>query len=218
MKLQEKILYCRKKKGLSQEALAEQMGVSRQAISKWETGEATPEVSKLSLLAKNFDVTVDWLISEEEPEEETVKVQNIQNNEFGIFNENSKGIFGKVFQLIKKYSWIAGLYIALSGLIFFGFGLGARVMFRSILGLGESQMEQMNKEYEESVDDLMMFGGEMANVPMEDSFSEMENPVSPMTKITDGFTGVIMIIGGLIMIAGIGLTIWLKIKLGNTTV
>lgn len=38
MKLQEKILYCRKKAGLSQEALAEKLGVSRQAISKWETG------------------------------------------------------------------------------------------------------------------------------------------------------------------------------------
>ena len=38
MKLQEKITYCRKKAGLSQEALAEKMDVSRQAISKWETG------------------------------------------------------------------------------------------------------------------------------------------------------------------------------------
>ena len=38
MNLSEKILYCRKKAGLSQEALAEKLGVSRQAISKWETG------------------------------------------------------------------------------------------------------------------------------------------------------------------------------------
>lgn len=38
MKLQDKILYCRKKTGLTQEALAERIGVSRQAISKWETG------------------------------------------------------------------------------------------------------------------------------------------------------------------------------------
>lgn len=40
MKLSEKIYYCRKKAGKSQEALAEELGVSRQAISKWETGEA----------------------------------------------------------------------------------------------------------------------------------------------------------------------------------
>ena len=38
MKLNEKICYCRRKAGLSQEALAERIGVSRQAISKWETG------------------------------------------------------------------------------------------------------------------------------------------------------------------------------------
>lgn len=38
MKLHEKILYCRKRAGLSQEALAESVGVSRQAVSKWETG------------------------------------------------------------------------------------------------------------------------------------------------------------------------------------
>ena len=38
MTLSGKILYCRKKAGLSQEALAEKLGVSRQAVSKWETG------------------------------------------------------------------------------------------------------------------------------------------------------------------------------------
>ena len=68
MKLPEKICYCRKKAGLSQEVLAEQLGVSRQAVSKWETGEATPEVSKLPLLAQIFHVSLDWLLSEAEPE------------------------------------------------------------------------------------------------------------------------------------------------------
>ena len=69
MTISEKILYCRKRCGLSQEALAEKIGVSRQAISKWETGEATPELSKLALLAKTFGVTADWLISEDDPPE-----------------------------------------------------------------------------------------------------------------------------------------------------
>ena len=73
MKLQEKILYCRKKAGLSQEALAERLGVSRQAISKWETGDAVPEINKLLLLANVFGVTTDWLLSEEEPAAEKVE-------------------------------------------------------------------------------------------------------------------------------------------------
>lgn len=71
MKLNEKIYWCRKRAGLSQESLAERIGVSRQSISKWETGEASPEISKLPLLASAFGVTVDWLLSEEGvPQEE----------------------------------------------------------------------------------------------------------------------------------------------------
>ena len=64
MKLNEKIYWCRKRAGLSQESLAERIGVSRQSISKWETGEASPEISKLPLLASAFGVTADWLLSE----------------------------------------------------------------------------------------------------------------------------------------------------------
>ena len=68
MKLPEKILYCRKRAGLSQEALAERLGVSRQAVSKWETGEALPETGKLATLAAALGVSVDWLLSEDESE------------------------------------------------------------------------------------------------------------------------------------------------------
>lgn len=64
MKLHEKIYTCRKKAGLSQEALAEKLGVSRQSVSKWETGESVPEISKLPILANIFNVTTDWLLSE----------------------------------------------------------------------------------------------------------------------------------------------------------
>ena len=51
MKLSEKICCCRKKCGYSQETLAQMLGVSRQAVSKWETGESEPETGKLKLLA-----------------------------------------------------------------------------------------------------------------------------------------------------------------------
>ncbi|MDE7003668.1 MAG: helix-turn-helix domain-containing protein, partial [Oscillospiraceae bacterium] len=67
MKLNEKILYYRKAAKLSQEELAAQVGVSRQAVSKWELGDATPEVDKLLLLARAFGVTTDELLSGDEP-------------------------------------------------------------------------------------------------------------------------------------------------------
>ena len=65
MTLSEKIAYCRRRQGMSQEALAERLDVSRQAVSKWETGEAQPEIGKLRTLADVFHVTADWLLSDE---------------------------------------------------------------------------------------------------------------------------------------------------------
>ena len=62
MNLSEKILYCRKKAGLSQEALAEKLGVSRQAISKWETGETLPNTETLKRLSALFDVSINTLL------------------------------------------------------------------------------------------------------------------------------------------------------------
>ena len=56
----------RKKLGLSHEALGEQMGVSRQAISKWEADAAVPEIDKLIALSKLFGVSVGWLLGVEE--------------------------------------------------------------------------------------------------------------------------------------------------------
>ena len=66
MNLSDKIYSCRKKTGLSQEALAEKLGVSRQAVSKWETAEAIPELSKIPVMAKIFGVTADWLLSDKD--------------------------------------------------------------------------------------------------------------------------------------------------------
>lgn len=56
----------RKKLGLSQEALGEKMGVSRQAISKWEADAAVPEIDKLIALSKLFGVSLNWLLGVEE--------------------------------------------------------------------------------------------------------------------------------------------------------
>lgn len=64
--LSEKIYTFRRKSGLSQEQLAEKIGVSRQAISKWEGGLSTPELDKLRALSALFHVSIDELTSEQE--------------------------------------------------------------------------------------------------------------------------------------------------------
>ena len=66
MTLSEKILSLRTQRGLSQLELAEQLGVSRQSVSKWETGQSVPDLDKLIKLADLFGVSVDELVREGE--------------------------------------------------------------------------------------------------------------------------------------------------------
>lgn len=64
MKLSKKILELRKSAGFSQEQLAEKLDITRQSISKWESGESLPEIERLVELSKVFNVTVDYLVNE----------------------------------------------------------------------------------------------------------------------------------------------------------
>lgn len=70
MKLEEKLTALRKRKGLSQAELAEYMEVSRQAISRWEVGEAVPSTENLKNLSRLYDVTVDHLLDDSAVEPE----------------------------------------------------------------------------------------------------------------------------------------------------
>ena len=62
MNLGESLLNARKSKGLTQEAAAEKLGVSRQTVSKWETGETLPDIRQSKRLAVLYGVTLDELI------------------------------------------------------------------------------------------------------------------------------------------------------------
>lgn len=62
MKLGNRLFHARKKSGLSQEAVAEKLGVSRQTISKWETDETIPDIYQSKKMAKLYHMTLDELI------------------------------------------------------------------------------------------------------------------------------------------------------------
>lgn len=66
MELSQKIYELRTGSGLSQLDLAEKLGVSRQSVSKWETGQAVPDLDKLIRLADLFGISVDELVREGE--------------------------------------------------------------------------------------------------------------------------------------------------------
>ena len=61
----EKLQLLRRSRGLSQEQLAAELDVSRQAISKWECGDSTPDLDKLRAICTYFGVTTDYLIWED---------------------------------------------------------------------------------------------------------------------------------------------------------
>ena len=193
MKLQEKILYCRKKAGLSQEALAEQIGVSRQAISKWETGDAVPEINKLLLLANAFHVTTDWLLNEDEPEENKgsePEAAEAKSTEKPTWVDALPGVIGR---LLRRYGWLFGIYLAVVGAGFTGIGMLARYMVRRMFG--ESFLGIADGAF--PADEF----GEQMGV----TFSNMaaNNPVSIMGTF-------IMVFGIVVLIAGIVLAVVLK--------
>lgn len=231
MTLSGKILYCRKKAGLSQEALAEKLGVSRQAVSKWETGEAVPELSKLVLLAAAFGVTTDWLLSESEPEPEAPPepVEPPVKSAAGTA-ENAPGtnwvesVPGVIGRLIRRYGWLYGVYTALAGLGFLVIGAIARgvsrSMERSFLGAMDSMSAPFGG-YGGFSDFGSAFPGAGSGAIWYDSAGNIISSPFGSSSASAGFTNpvaivgtVLIVIGVLMLIAGIVLAVVLK-KRGN---
>ena len=89
MEFNEKLQELRKKRGLTQEELAEALFVSRTAISKWESGRGYPSIDSLKEISKYFSVTIDELLSGEKlisiaEEENTFNIQRMCNLLVGI--------------------------------------------------------------------------------------------------------------------------------------
>lgn len=84
MKFNEKIALLRKQKGMTQEALAFKLGISRQSVSKWETGECEPDLSKLKEIASMFEVSIDYLLNDNYEDEvdkgDKTDSYNVYNN------------------------------------------------------------------------------------------------------------------------------------------
>ena len=95
MKFSDKLIKLRKEKGLSQEELGNELNVSRQAVSKWESEHAKPDTEKIVEISKFFDVTIDYLLNDELDETN----QNVQEKEIQE-PKKSKKMFLKIFIII----------------------------------------------------------------------------------------------------------------------
>ena len=81
MTLREKLIVLRDKAGITQMALAHQLGVSRQAVTRWESGDTTPSMDKLKALAKIYDVSLDWLCSDVDDDNANNAVESVADDE-----------------------------------------------------------------------------------------------------------------------------------------
>lgn len=81
MDFSEKLLTLRKANNLTQEQLAEQLEVSRQSVSKWESGQAVPELEKIVALSAVFDVTTDYLLKASEIDDLSVKTTMLEKQQ-----------------------------------------------------------------------------------------------------------------------------------------
>lgn len=90
MVLSDKILMLRKQKGWSQEELAERLGVSRQSVSKWESGASLPDLNRILDLSRLFAVTTDFLLKDEEPAEDDAPEEDPEDGEAGQEQERKR--------------------------------------------------------------------------------------------------------------------------------
>ena len=113
MEFNNKLYDLRKKKGFSQEELANRLNVSRQTISKWEVGESAPDMEKLIAISDLFEVSLDELVKGEEPapagtSEYIVKSELYSDIKEHVLTEDNKG---KAKKGLKIAGIIAGVII-----------------------------------------------------------------------------------------------------------
>ena len=114
MTLSEKLQNLRRAAGLSQEQLAEQLGVTRQAVSKWETGEGKPDIDNLLPLAKLLGTTVDYLLDDGAAEPRQSEPQPAPQTE-----SVGRELWEQLKTFGRRWGWLGGYALALIGAVRF---------------------------------------------------------------------------------------------------
>ncbi len=201
MKFNEKITQCRKKLGLSQEELALKIGVSRQSISKWETGEASPEISKLPLLAEIFGVSTDWLLSEDDVDDNQDFKEETQTTSKIEFPSWIDKLPHHMLTMVKRFGWLYGVYLTFGGALFTAMGLFSRKIFKMMILGNPTQFFQGNSEIPFQ---------QLESIIMNPSYGFYSSFELQSWNIAKTFTGFIIGLGIVIMIVGLVLAIILR--------
>lgn len=133
MTLDEKLIHLRKEKGMTQLELAEAVEVSRQAVSKWESGSALPSTEKLRSLSELYGVSADYLLNEHKQEVEKIApLPQEAEDDLKIPSREKRKIAVK---------WAAVVLVILFGVITIGMSIVNRD--REYLRLEEEQGEEV---------------------------------------------------------------------------
>lgn len=106
MQFCEKLMELRRKAGLSQEQLADRLGVTRQSVSKWESGAAMPELGKLIALSELFGVSIDYLVKDGDAldpaaEQESSRSARVEEK-LDMLAQDYRRSFGPVYQYTSR--------------------------------------------------------------------------------------------------------------------
>ena len=101
MNMADRIQYLRKGKGISQEEFADKVGVSRQAVSKWESEQSTPDIQKIIIMSEFFGVTTDYILKGIEPAADD--------------EQKGKEITSKILYILSTAFVAVGLFCAFGG-------------------------------------------------------------------------------------------------------
>ncbi len=129
MHFPEKLLTLRKANNLTQEQLAEKLEVSRQSVSKWESGQASPELEKIVTLSAIFNVTTDYLLKSSEIDDLPVKTVMLEKQQQIILTREQKQ--QKVFWCIMYLFAVYIIFFAIYSIGHFYFEIGNPSIFLS---------------------------------------------------------------------------------------
>lgn len=135
MNLGKKIAELRKKNNLSQEELAEKVGVARQTISKWEIGDTTPDINQVKIISKIFNISIDEL------------VDNDINNVIVEKISNTEKLAGITIKILKVFGIMLIVFITLIFLFVIIFMVGMPRNDYDIVGTTKVSCNLDNEKY-----------------------------------------------------------------------
>lgn len=135
MNLGKKIAELRKRNNLSQEELAEKVGVARQTISKWEIGDTTPDINQVKIISKIFNISIDEL------------VDNDINNVIVEKVSNTEKLAGITIKILKVFGIMLIVFITLIFLFVIIFMVDMPRNDYDIVGRTKISCQLNNEEY-----------------------------------------------------------------------